>query len=620
MKGSRTRGRAGVAIRASSDQAVRDHLRSSTAVQRGPRHPAIAGLACFLAMVAAACGDGATEPSALANRAPAPTGAVASRAIAVGETSTVDVSGYFADPDGDALTYAAASSNPGVASAAVVGSVVTITAVARGEVTVTVTATDSGGGQAQQGFSVTVPNRTPEAVAEIPAQTVNAGQAVALDMAEHFSDPDGDALTFLAETSDPGVAVVVLAGTVVTVTGVLHGEATVTVTARDVDGTTAQQSFEVTVPNRTPEAVGTIPNQSIATGETVTLDASTYFTDPDGDSLSFTATSSNAGVAAASTSGASVVVSALARGVATITVTARDSSGLSAIATFEVSVSASPDGFRIDLVFASSVTATQEAAFRGATERWMTVLAATELPDLEAQSWSCGDDPRFEWHAAIDDVMIVAVVEEIDGPGGTLAQAGTCWVRHASQLPIYGRMIFDTADLEGQERVGNMEQLVLHEMGHVLGIGIIWEDLELLRNPASEEEAPDTYFTGPLAIEAFDDAGGTGYGGAKVPVENTGGAGTRNSHWRETVMQTELMTGWSEEGNTEPLSTITIQSLADLGYAVDATAADPYRLPHADAARKIDKGRLIPYGNDIWRGPIIVADSAGRVVRVIRPR
>ena len=85
-------------------------------------------------------------------------------------------------------------------------------------------------------------------------------------------------------------------------------------------------------------------------------------------------------------------------------------------------------------------------------------------------------------------------------------------------------------------------------------------------------------------------------------------------------MQTELMTGWSEEGNTEPLSTITIQSLADLGYAVDATAADPYRLPDADAARKIDKGRLIPYGNDIWRGPIIVADSAGRVVRVIRPR
>ena len=300
--------------------------------------------------------------------------------------------------------------------------------------------------------------------------------------------------------------------------------------------------------------------------------------------------------------------------------TARDSSGLSAVATFEVSVSASPDGFRIDLVFASSVTATQEAAFRGAAERWMTVLAATELPDREAQSWSCGNDPRFERHAAIDDVMIVVVVEEIDGPGGTLAQAGPCSVRHPSYLPIYGRMSFDTADLEGQERVGNLEELVLHEMGHVLGIGSIWEALELLRNPASEEEAPDTHFTGPLAIEAFDDAGGTGYGGAKVPVENTGGAGTRNGHWRETVMQTELMTGWSEEGNTEPLSTITIQSLADLGYAVDATAADPYRLPDADAARKIDKGRLIPYGNDIWRGPIIVADSAGRVVRVIRPR
>ncbi|WP_425155540.1 leishmanolysin-related zinc metalloendopeptidase [Candidatus Palauibacter sp.] len=278
-----------------------------------------------------------------------------------------------------------------------------------------------------------------------------------------------------------------------------------------------------------------------------------------------------------------------------------------------------PDGFRIDLVLASYLTAAQESVFRGAAERWMTVLAATELPDFEAQEWSCGDDSRFDGYAAIDDVMIVAVVEEIDGPGGTLASAGPCWTRRDG-LPIYGRMSFDSADLRLSEQMGHLDKLVLHEMGHVLGIGTIWDDFELLRNPASVSEAPDTHFTGPLAIAAFDEAGGTRYDGAKVPVENTGGEGTWNGHWREAVMEAELMTGWAEEGGTEPLSAITIQSLADLGYAVDATVADHYRLPRADAARKIEKGRLIPYGNDIWRGPIIVADSAGRVVRVIRPR
>ena len=347
------------------------------------------------------------------------------------------------------------------------------------------------------------------------------------------------------------------------------------------------------------------------------VDVSSYFSDPDGDALSYTAASSNAGVASVSVSGSSVAVTALAKGVATVTVTARDPGGLSAVSSFGVTVTVSGSGFQIELVFATSMTRAQEATFRRAAERWMTVLAPTELPDFEARRWTCGDDPRFERHAAIDDVMIVAVVEEIDGPGGTLASAGPCWVRRASQLPIYGRMRFDAADLEREERIGRFDELVLHEMGHVLGIGLIWDDLDLLRNPASEDEAPDTHFVGPLTVDAFDEAGGTGYQGAKVPVENTGGPGTRNGHWRETVFETELMTGWSNEGRAEPLSAITIQSLADMGYAVDLTAADPYRLPDADAARERDPGRLIPYGDDIWRGPIVVADRDGRIVRVI---
>ena len=582
----------------------------------------VTGRALAASIWAAACSDRGTgpapPPSPPPNRAPEALGTIPAQLLRSGDTLRIDVSPFFRDPDSDALSWTAATSNAGVAGVSVSGASMVVSALARGVATITVTARDPEGLIAQQSFEVTVPNRGPETVGEIPAQTVLAGQTATIDAASHFTD--ADALSYTATSSRTEMAAVTVAAAEITIRAIAPGEAMVTVGASDPDGESAEQVFRVSVPNRAPEAVGTISSQTMTTGQTASLDVADYFSDPDGDELAYGAESGNTSVLTVGIAGSSLTLTAVAAGSAAVTATAEDPGGLSAVATFEVSVSAPPGGFRIDLVFASSLTATQEAAFGAAAERWMTVLAPTELPDFEAQNWTCGDDPRFERHAAIDDVMIVAVVEEIDGPGGTLASAGPCWTRTASGLPIYGRMRFDAADLDREERNGLLENLILHEMGHVLGIGTVWDDLELLQNPASEDEIPDTHFTGPLAIAAFDDAGGTDYGGAKVPVENTGGPGTRNGHWREAVMEAELMTGWSEEGRTEPLSAITIQSLADLGYAVDRTAAGPYRLPDADAAHERDPGRLIPYGDDIWRGPIIVADSTGRIVRVIRPR
>ena len=551
------------------------------------------------------------------NRAPEAVGEIPARTVSAGERAALDMSPYFSDPDGDKLSYTAASSNAGAAVASVSGDSVVVSALARGVAIVTVTARDPRGLAAQQRFQVAVANRAPEAVGEIPAQAVSAGETATVDVSPYFREPDGDALSYTASTSNAGVARASVSGRSVVVSALAGGLATVTVTARDPQGLAAQQRFQVTVPSRAPEAVGAIPAQAVPIGGTATVDLSPYFSDPDGDELSYDAASSNTEVAEVSVTGSSVVVAARARGVATVTVTARDPGGLSASSSFGVTVS--EQGFQIELIFATSVTRTQRAAFVRAAERWMTILAPTELPDSrEPRTWTCGNDPRFERYVeTIDDVMIVAAVDEIDGPGGTLAQAGACWRRVGTLMPLYGRMEFDVADLERLERRGTLEDVVLHEMGHVLGIGTIWSRLGLLRDPASETEAPDTHFTGPLAIDAFDEAGGTGYRGAKVPVENMGGPGSRNSHWRETVLRTELMTPSVRVGGSNPLSTITIQSLADLGYSVDTTVADPYRLPAADAARDIDPGRLIPYGDDIWRGPVVIVDRDGRIVRVI---
>ena len=102
-------------------------------------------------------------------------------------------------------------------------------------------------------------------------------------------------------------------------------------------------------------------------------------------------------------------------------------------------------------------------------------------------------------------------------------------------------MEFDAADLDRLEQRGSLEETILHEMGHVLGIGTIWDRLGLLRNPASDTEAPDTHFSGRLAIDAFNEAGGTGYRGAKVPVENMGGPGSQRP-LEGNVLSAELMT------------------------------------------------------------------------------
>ena len=86
-------------------------------------------------------------------------------------------------------------------------------------------------------------------------------------------------------------------------------------------------------------AVGLISDRSVNVGDDVSVDdVSPYFSDPDGDVLAYTATSSNTGLATASVSGSTVTVTGVAEGSATITVTATDPAGLSATQSFDVTI------------------------------------------------------------------------------------------------------------------------------------------------------------------------------------------------------------------------------------------------------------------------------------------
>lgn len=67
----------------------------------------------------------------------------------------------------------------------------------------------------------------------------------------------------------------------------------------------------------------------------------------------------------------------------------------------------------------------------------------------------------------------------IDGEGGVPGRAGPCCIRSESSLPLLGFLQLDAADLVRMETLGTLDDPVLHEMGHIIGIGTIWRELGL---------------------------------------------------------------------------------------------------------------------------------------------
>lgn len=280
--------------------------------------------------------------------------------------------------------------------------------------------------------------------------------------------------------------------------------------------------------------------------------------------------------------------------------------------TFTATASTAVSAYTIDLRFLGNMTPSQSQAFLAARNRLQRLIVGdlANIPVNRPAGDCLPNQPAM--NETIDDLVIFAEVAAIDGPGMILGQAGPCIVRSSGNLPAIGIMQFDVADLTNLENQGLLQFVILHEMLHVIGFGSVWSSLGLLSGAATT----DPFFTGSQAITAFNSIGGTAFVGNKVPVEGTGGPGTRNSHWRETVFKTELMTGFLNNG-ANPLSIVTANSLADMGYTVDTGEPDafaivpPFTIPSATRG----SGVLL---DDVWNGPLFSIDERGNVRRVSR--
>lgn len=198
-------------------------------------------------------------------------------------------------------------------------------------------------------------NTAPVVDTPIGDQEVETGASIPVEVANTFSDPEGDELTISVESGSTTIATASINGTTITITGVADGTATITVTASDGELTVSDE-FEVTVTtaNQAPVVENTIAAQSVIAGQSLTVNASGTFSDPDGDALTLSAESSSTANATVAIDGTDVIVTGVAVGSATITVTASDGE-LSVTTTFEVTVEAANTAPTIEAIANQSV-------------------------------------------------------------------------------------------------------------------------------------------------------------------------------------------------------------------------------------------------------------------------
>lgn len=198
----------------------------------------------------------------------------------------------------------------------------------------------------------------------------------------------------------------------------------------------------------------------------------------------------------------------------------------------------------------------------------------------------------------VPPIMISSELSNIDGLGGTLASAGPTFVFDLEgagldpfTLTAAGEVNFDTSDIGILVANGSFLNVVVHEIGHVLGFGTLWQNNNLYIAGSGEYIGSE----GLAAYQAEFDPTAT-----FIPIELDGGTGTADGHFNESSnslsdtdpgdnlpaptvlsgpntgesLNDEILTGFLSTNNF--ISSTTLGVFRDLGYT---TTTNPVALP-----------------------------------------
>ena len=184
--------------------------------------------------------------------------------------------------------------------------------------------------------------------------------------------------------------------------------------------------------NRPPTATGILPDRELPLRDTLTVDVSQAFADPDGDALAYTVSSSAPHVVTVLASGARVTVTAVGLGTATVTVTATDADGSNGTATQTFTATVGPAGARrfTDDPIVPGVTPVRAVHFTELRSRIDTLRVGTGLG-------------RFVWtdpvlRAGVTPVRGVHLLELREALSAAYAAAGRAAPRWTDASPTSG--------------------------------------------------------------------------------------------------------------------------------------------------------------------------------------
>ena len=165
-----------------------------------------------------------------------------------------------------------------------------------------------------------------------------------------------------------------------------------------------------------------------------------------------------------------------------------------------------PSGaFDIELVYLDNgLSSAQKSLMAQATRRWEQVIIG-DLPDISYRrypynEWDDFLQARIRVSDTVDDVRIFVRVRPIASQtttgNPTIGTGFSFQIRASDSLPILGAVLLNSDLLDEVEAQGLLDELMLHELGHCLGVGISWDHFGLLYNSSRQNHTADTYFAG----------------------------------------------------------------------------------------------------------------------------